>query len=96
MGWSAILAAVGARGQYLALANDGNDGERTVIADGKSRVASIVLHEVLAGAATEPDSVDYAAVIEEIFAHAPTPAPKKPKAKAAAAKKPTVKKKAAR
>ena len=63
-----VAERVGARGQYLALANDGNDGERTVIADDTSRVESIVLHEVLSGAATEPGGVDYAAVIEEIFA----------------------------
>jgi len=88
----ATVQRVGARGQYLALANDGNDGERTVIEGGTSRVESIALHDVLSGAATDPGGVDYAAVIEEIFASVQSAMMNPPKKKAAAAKKPAPKK----
>ncbi len=94
-----VAERVGARGQYIVLADDNNDGERTVLQDGASRVEPIDVLAVLSGAATEPDGVDYAIVVNEIVASiqsAMAHPPEKPvaKKKAPAAKKPVAKKKA--
>jgi hypothetical protein len=89
-----LAARVGARGQFLVLADDGCDGERTVLDGDEGSAESITLAEVYEGAAAGPTDVDYAAVVDEIFAFVANPisAPtKKAPAKKAPAKKPPAK-----
>lgn len=92
-----IAEKVGGRGQLLVLADDGADGERTILDEGPSRHEPIAMHEVFGGAAIGPLDVDYVGVVNEMFerrASAPEPPPKK--AKKPAAKKPATKKASAK
>lgn len=86
-----LAAKVGGRGQYLVLADDGCDGERTVFDGGEGRAEGITLAEVYGGGATGPLDVDYAAVVDGIFGAAAESAPAAPTAKKAT-KKPGAKK----
>lgn len=94
-----IAEKVSARGEYVVVANDDMLGARIVLdGEGGSRVEEFSLSELLAGeGAPEDASLDYATIVEEMFAKmnakleamkSPKPAAeKKPAAKQPAAKK---------
>lgn len=92
-----IAEKVGGRGQLLVLADDGADGERTILDGGESRYEAIAMHDVFGGGAAGPLEVDYASVVNELFerrASAPLETPEKKAAPKKTAPKTTTPKKA--
>jgi hypothetical protein len=63
-----VADKVGATGEYVALANDEMAGERLVLTGGKSRCEPIDLREMMGGGDAPESDLDYAAIVEEIFA----------------------------
>ena len=98
-----LAEKVGATGEYVALANDANDAERLVLANGASRCERIDGVAVMTGEGLDT-ALDYAGIVEEIFRRtqekvqgvmaghaAKAPSTKAPAKKAPAKKTPTEK-----
>lgn len=58
---------VGAKGEYVVLANDCMSGDRIVLAGGKSRLEQVDFVEMLSGGAPPEGDLDYQGILDDIL-----------------------------